>query len=320
MKPRKPIGGFFELEPNGNGKNIHKNGVGLSNGRTCINTILKNANPGNVYIPFYCCDTLLSPFIKNNIDYTFYSIDKKFEPTILPELRNNELFLYINYYGLKSSYVHHLVNHYGNQVIIDNTHAYFEQDYLYGWSFNSSRKFFGVPDGAYLYSPYSLEVEYERNSSYITEHLELRLAGKYTEAYKYFQRNEELQNCNFYKISNFSENILNSIDYEVIKSKRRQNFLYYQKYLSNTNELKGIQLESSDIPFCYPYLTLPMDLSCFYKNEIFIPVLWNEVLCRKNDNFLFERKISSSLLPLPVDHRYNETDIARVINFLNKII
>lgn len=153
---RNFIGGFFGLENSKTENYYHKNAYALSNGRTCFNVILQNAKPLKVYVPFYCCNSLLEPLIENRIEYIFYSINDKLEPEYLPEVSKEELLVYINYFGLKNDIAKKLADRYKMNIVIDNTHSYFSYGYRSAWSFNSSRKFFGVPDGAFLYAAFPL--------------------------------------------------------------------------------------------------------------------------------------------------------------------
>lgn len=319
MPEDNAIGGFFELERPLTGNGFHQRGYGFANGRTCFRIVLRNVRPSNVYIPYYCCDTLLEPLIIEQIKYEFYPITETFEPLYLPELRDDELFLYINYFGVKTKCVHALVEHYGSQVIIDDTQNYFAQGYQRGWSFNSARKFFGVPDGGYLYSPYELIQDYKRNTNFITDHLFLRLDHRREEAFHFYRKNEEHQNCDLSGISCFTENILKGLDYEFIANRRRENFDFFAGHLGNLNRLHNLEIKGSDVPFCYPLLISgEVSRSLFYSNKIFLPVLWEDVTDRKgNGNFPLERQIVNDLLPLPIDHRYEEKDLIKILHLLN---
>jgi hypothetical protein len=317
---QKPIGGFFELEKSEIRNNYHSDAIGLSNGRTCLNIILKHVNAKSVYIPYYCCDSLLEAVYENKLKIIFYSINEKFEPTNLPKLKSDELFIYINYFGLKRSYSKYLIEFFGEQVIIDNTHDYFAKGNSVGSSFNSSRKYFGVPDGAYLYTNVDTSGPLLRNINFITDHLVQRLDGRQQEAFESFQKNEMLQNCKPFKISKFSEEILNGINYDLIAEKRRRNYKIYHRELKDLNELNDISIADDTVPFCYPFMRGGMiDLSLFYENNVYIPILWKEVLYRIHEGYHWEKKITRQILPLPIDHRYDEVQLKYVINLIKDI-
>lgn len=317
---QKPIGGFFELERSGLNNKYHSNAKGLSNGRACLNVILRHSKVKTIYVPYYCCNTLLTAIYENNLEINFYSINENFEAAHLPKLKPDELFIYINYFGIKREYSKYLVEYYGGQIIIDNTHDYFWKGYTLGSSFNSSRKYFGVPDGAYLYTNIEISDQIPRNINFITDHLVQRLDGKQQESFQSFQKNELLQNCIPFRISKFSEEVLEGINYDLIAEKRRMNYKIYHQELEGRNELDNISIADETVPFCYPFMTAGLiDLSFFYNNNVYIPIFWKEVIDRKGEGFHWEKKISQQILPLPIDHRYNEEQLKYVINLI-KII
>lgn len=81
----KELGGYFELELN-QGEHYHKNALALNSARNCFKYILKVKQPSKVYIPAYCCDSLIEPLQAENIDYAFYHINEQFELLDLPKL------------------------------------------------------------------------------------------------------------------------------------------------------------------------------------------------------------------------------------------
>ena len=148
--------------------------------------------------------------MSNNIKYEFYPINDRFEPAELPELKNNEYFIYVNYWGIKSDTVHHLVKLYGEKLIIDNVHDFFSSGYKGIWSFNSARKYFGVPDGAYLYSPYRIKDRIERNTEISLAHCMNRLLGKQEVGFKQFLKYERSFSPEIKAVSIVSERLHNS--------------------------------------------------------------------------------------------------------------
>ena len=166
----KPIGGFFELELNHSGQEFHRNSNAWWCGRACLNLIIQQLKPTNIYVPFYVCDTLLEPLIENRVEYTFYEIDEVLEIKDLPVLGEGELLVYVNYFGLKEDYVEFLAKNYNEKLVIHNTQAFFSSQKK-AISFNSARKFFGVPDGAYLYAPFELACDAPPNDALSFKHL-----------------------------------------------------------------------------------------------------------------------------------------------------
>jgi len=101
------IGGFLSLELN-NGQEYHRGDgyISLNTARNCLEFILRTHAFSHVYMPFFSCDALLEPLYKLGIDYEFYAIDRCLEPVFdFDSLRTDEVFLYINYFGIKDGYV-----------------------------------------------------------------------------------------------------------------------------------------------------------------------------------------------------------------------
>lgn len=318
MVKKTYIGGFFGLEQAKKGTLYHRNAIALSNGRACFSLILDELKPKKVYVPFYACNSIYEP-LKSRCGYSYYSIDTKLEINNLPDLKQDEYLLYIDYFGLKGTYVEELKNVLGKKLIIDDVHRFFRKGHREQWSFCSARKYFGVPDGAYLYSPKRMEIQYERNCAIRMDHLINRKNGKQALAFAQFQEYEILLNSEIKLISTTSENMLNQVDYEEVRNTRRTNFNYLDSKLSKFN-LLSFSFKKSD-PFCYP-LMLEKEIlkSIFYKNNIFIPTFWPDILQRKDAGFIIEKELVRKLIPVPIDHRYQPSDLKRVTDLINEIV
>ena len=321
----KAIGGFFELELSGKNNVYHNKAIPLVSGRACFAYILKKIHPRKIYIPFYCCDALLIPLKEMNIQFEFYAIDINLDPQDIFTLKKDEYILYINYYGLKKNTVKKLYDIYKNKLIIDNTQAFYEKRYKNCWSFNSARKFFGVPDGGFLYSPEPVKLNnLKRNTKIKIDHLVDRLIGNQEKSYTEFLANEKSITTDIEKMSLVSEYLLSVVDYKAVGERRRNNFEYYHRNLRNINLLTPAISKAliSEIPFAYPLLLKqPVNIKILHKACIYVPTFWKDMLKRKDqEKFPFEIMLLNNLLPLPIDHRYNTTDIKVVIDALSKII
>ena len=319
---QKAIGGFFELELPVKGTLYHDAALALANGRVCFKVLLERVNPSKVYLPFYCCDSLLLPLKERQIPYEFYAINASFDP-IAPLLEDSELLVYINYFGVKSQTARKLSKLLGEQLVIDNSHAFFEQSYGASWAFNSSRKFFGVPDGGFLYAPSYVEDRYTPNTQIITEHLWLRLFGKQEEAYSNYQLNEASQTLEVKGMSKMSKQILHSVDFSAVSRARKRHYRQLDRTFRSINQLNYgvLEIPPAAVPFCYPLLLKKnIPKSVFEEHKIFLPTLWQEVLTRHTEgSYFFEKMMSERLLALPIDHRLNEQDIQRMVDFILKI-
>ena len=130
--------------------------------------------------------------------------------------------------------------------------------------------------------------------------------------YQDFCTNEDsLENEPVEIMSNFTQKILKSIDYEKIKKQRIENFNTLHKKLQKTNELK-IDINSSDVPMVYPYMIKKEGLrKHLINNEIYVAQYWQPL-----ESDTIEADFQKYILPLPIDQRYNKKDIQRIIEVI----
>lgn len=316
-----PIGGFFGFEtpaPQCAHGSYHPEAIGLSTGRACLALALEELKPRKCLVPFYCCNALLEPIQEAGIEIEFYELDLALEPIGLPGIDSGELLIYTNFFGLKSHYADKLSSRFGRRVLIDDTHRFFHRGYSISYSFTSARKFFGVPDGAYLYPPQGIVCRnvQERNNAVRTEHLFARLLGRDDEALALYRENEAVLGSEVLRMSLVSELLLTTVDYSAAMKQRKANYDFLAERLSATNRF-GVQDRVDAVPFCYPYLPEPpIPHERFYPQRLYPPRLWPDPLARNDSGFQLSRRFCRELLPLPVDHRYGKNDLERMLAFI----
>jgi len=312
------IGGYFGLELL-NGKHFHEKAIKFNSARNCFEYILRAKQYTKVYIPYFTCEVMLEPIKKLHIDYEFYHIDKQLKPTKAYKLNAAEAFLYINYWGLKQNDVEQLAKIYGKQLIVDNAQAFYAEPLLGIDTFYSARKFFGVPDGAYLYTDI-IDGHFEYDKSYERmAHLLKRIDCSPEEGFEDFHINEDkLINNPIKKMSKLTDAILCSIDYDQVKLKRIENFIFLDSYLSKTNRL-GIHLNDYFCPIVYPYLVANGKeiKKRLIDNKIYVATYWPNVLewCEDVD---FDFQLAQNVVSLPIDQRYSIEEMKNIINLIIK--
>jgi hypothetical protein len=314
----KPVGGYFGLELHKGGYSYHTVPYTFKSGRSALHFILRECKPTLVYIPFYTCKVILQSFEVAGIAYKFYAIDESLEPVTLPDLANSEYFLYTNYFGLKDAAVNELSTRYGRQLIVDCTQAFFTKGNGRSWYFNSCRKFFGVPDGAYLYPPDGVPVQpvESSNSAYTVTHLIKRFNGQIQEGYAAFQENEELCGPEIAGMSAISQHLLSHINYTEVIAARKANFNCLHYIFKNLNQF-AIITDPETVPMVYPLITpYTTDREKLYSHGIYVPTFWAEVKEGSKKGFETESKLAERLLPLPIDHRYQEADMQSMAAFI----
>ncbi len=312
------IGGYFSLELPMS-EEFHKDALRLNTGRNCLEYILRARKYNKVYIPYYTCEVILEPFKKLNIQYEFYHIDILLEITNRITLEENEALLYTNYFGLKQRYIEKLAEEYGPHLIVDNTQAFYAKPLEGVDTFYTCRKFFGVADGAYLYTDKLLEEEFEQDESYDKmAHLLKRIDLSAEQGFADFRKVDAgLNNKPIRRMSKLTQRIMQSIDYKEIAARRRVNFEMLNKSLSVSNTLE-LSLDNDAVPMVYPLLTKRKGLRAeLIDKKAFVAYYWPNVLDWTASDDV-EYFLAYQMIPLPIDQRYNEEDMKRVIEIVNQ--
>ena len=304
----KEIGGYIEIE-HYHGREFH-DGIALNSGRNCLRYLIKARKINKIAIPDWCCSTIEKVCKEEKVYISKYHVESLTQP-YRKKMPPDDVYIYIiNYYGqIDISYISHIRRLHKN-IIIDNAQAFFQKpidgiDTIY-----TCRKYFGVPDGAYLYTDCMLKERLKRDFSY---NRMKHLLGRYEcGANKYFglyqECEEQLEGHALMKMSELTQNILKSIDYKYVEEKRTNNFKVLHNRLKAKNE---IEIKVAEGAYMYPYQV------CYAKGlrekliqkKIYIPMLWSGT-----ENIYGER-----IIPLPCDQRYNKEDMEYVINTINKI-
>ena len=310
------IGGYFSLELPQR-EEYHKYAIRLNTGRNCLEYIMRVRGYKKVYVPYYTCEAVMEPINKLGILYEYYHIDIHFEIRDRFLLKEGEALLYTNYFGLKQRYVEQLAEKVGNRLIVDNTQAFYAKPFQGIDTFYTCRKFFGVPDGAYLYCDKKLYEEIEQDYSYDrVAHLVKRIDLSTEEGFKDFRRVDDgLDNQPIRKMSKLTLRMMKGIDYEAAAVRRRANYQLLHNALGKENNLE-LYFEEDAVPMVYPYF-LPVNglREKLIENKVFVARYWPNVLewCKENE---LEYLLAFQMQPLPIDHRYSESEINRIIEIL----
>lgn len=317
MSSSNPIGGYFQLELKA-GNQVHPGATALNSGRSCLAYILKTQKPVKVYLPYYSCDALLEPLEELKIKHEFYSINKRLEIDSLPDVNVNELFIYINYFGIKDSYCNQLASEWGARLILDYSQAFFSNPPSGSHVFYSPRKFFGLPDGGILYTSQTLDQSLPAGVSWRrASHLLKRVDLGAEKAYSDFKKNEaSLRGEPITAMSPLTEQLLANINFLEVKNRRWDNFNFLHKELALTNQLPIPK--SVACPMVYPYITQKPGLrQKLVDNKIFVATYWPNVFewCRAD---YVEYQLAKNIIPLPIDQRYGAAEMKIILGLINE--
>lgn len=314
----REIGGYFGMETFP-GDVYHKGLLALNSGRNALAWLLRARGIRKLNIPYFLCDSVSGVCERENCAVAYYHIDSSFLPRFDRELEDGEWLYVVNYYGqIADEQVLQMVSR-RKRIIFDNVQDFFRQPLPGVDTIYSCRKFFGVPDGAYLATdapPIPLEQDASKDRmKHILGRFEGDCASDY---YSDFKENDRaFRELPVQTMSRLTDNLLRALDYDTIRRKRNANWAQLHDALGAYNKL---ELTSPDGPYMYPFycengMKLKKQLAA---EKIYIPTLWPNVL--DLDGCRMEKDYAQNILPLPVDQRYDGQDMARISTLLLQML
>ena len=311
-------------------------------GRSAIELVLMNImktqDIKRVYMPSYCCSSMLSPFIKHGIDIIYYDVSISSNGLIyhIDYSKDVDLFFAMSYFGVEHS-MDEVIQEFktlGITVLEDITHRLLSETSFskyadYGVA--SLRKWFAIPTGGLLVSRTSINIKPNKISDSFVQNqikaMELKtsyLNEKSVEKEEFFKLyktlNQDIQEIDYtFKIDISSEQILHKLDVNKIKQIRRENAKILYKDLGQYSLINILQ-ETVDFNQMTP-LFVPIIIQSKEKrdklvkyliaNQIYCPVHWpkpSEINLNNRNNALYEQEIS-----LICDQRYSRNDMKKII-------
>lgn len=315
---KKEIGGYIELDTY-HGKMLHEGAVALNCGRNALAYLFRTKKIKALWMPKFICDSVINVCHREGVDIKYYRIDCTLKPVEEITLDSNEWFYLINYFGqIKNEDILYLKSKY-DRIIVDQAQSYFQMPLKNVDTLYTCRKYFGVADGAFLYTDNKLN-NLERDESYDRMRF---LLGRYdrtaSEFYvEYVANNQRFANEPIKLMSRVTENLLHGIDYEFVRKRRTENYTVLNDAFKAINKLNLI---IPDGPFMYPlYIPNAAKLrKLLQKNKVYIPTLWPGVynICSKDE---LEYDLASNILPLPIDQRYCTEEMKYLINSIHALL
>ena len=293
----------------------------LNSGRAAIYHALRITGCKRIWLPVYQCDTVRNFLNKKNVEIRYYHIDKHFNPIDIKQ-EKNEAVLLVNYYGVMSKKrMQELASRFEN-VIVDNSQAFFCEPIGTCLNVYSCRKFVGVPDGAYVIgkNAHLLLNGYEKclssdTSLFLLQRIEYGCEGKAYESRKANERRLEIEDA--MRMSKLTQTILDGTDYESIKQKRIENFEIACSLFSDINRINPLLYCDEDtVPMVYPLVVEDEELiDRLQKAKHFQGHWWSYILNETNQAD-FENWLSRNIIPITIDQRYGKEDL----EYINSII
>lgn len=315
------IGGYFGLEVTRHDNFPQQEALLLNAGRHALAYILLHATvpPRKVYIPYYTCGTVGRTLAEHGIPCERYRINNAMLPEEMPELGEGEYFVQTNYFGLMDAQMAETAEHLGNAVITDNAQALYSP--AVGQCYYSPAKWCGIPDGgcAYCEDTESYRLLPEDTSWENALHLLIRPDQGSAAGYAHYkQSHKTVDPKGVRKMSALTRHLISGIDFDAAKRKRNENFNMLHSELGGINTYP-IPEGGYAAPMVYPLLVhngvcLRQSL---ISQGIFVAMYWPTVHQSQQPGTL-EHSFCENIVPLPVDQRYGEEDMQRIIDAIKR--
>lgn len=309
------IGSFIELQfPTGKEYYTGDDVFRMNSGRTAIWHAFKATGCKKILLPVYQCGTVKEFLKKKDAEVDFYNIDSKFAP-IIDKIDNDTAVLIVNYFGIISNHEMRQRASRFPKVIIDNCQSFYSTPIPTCWNIYSSRKFFGVPDGAYVIGPDVNEIDttYPQDFSSDTALFLLKRIeyGCNKDVYADRSINEtRIDKADAMHMSKLTRKILDGLDYVEVRDIRRANFEYADKLFGCLNQINVHEFyDNNCVPMVYPLMTNDRTLiNRLLKANHFQGNWWKYILDLDYSNE-FEKRLSSYMVPITIDQRYDASTL-----------
>ncbi len=303
----KEIGGYIEFE-HYHGSMLHQGAVALNCGRNALAYLIRTGKISKLWLPRFLCDSVTGVCEREGVPYELYGVGPDFLPTRDFRLGEGEWLYLVNYYSqLTNEQIKAFAARYG-RVIVDNAQSYFQLpvpgvDTLY-----TCRKYFGVADGAFLYTGAEGDMDLPLDESHGRMGFLLgRFERPASEFYEEYSANNRMfANEPVKRMSRLTDNLLHGIDYAAVRRRRTENFELLHEKLRGRNLLNLRETGT----FMYPLmLERGAEIRGRLREEkIFIPTLWPSVSELAGADSA-EYRMAREILPLPIDQRYGPEEM-----------
>lgn len=329
------IGSEFWIDRNPEHLLWERDGVYALSGRTAIDLILQDVlrkrNVRNVYMPTWCCDSMLAPFQSRGIDVMLYDIcfDGNLH-YLIDDSKDPDIFYVNNYFGYENSVSKEIIDGFkkkGSIILYDRTHSTLmdNDDIGADYSFASIRKWMGVTTGAVVNGieprplkdyPHTAikEVAMKEKYHYLMGDKDI-VKENFLNAFGEFGHRLVDDYCN-YEMDALSYTLFKQADMKTMKRKRREN----AKYLHDNLPLTFLgKLTSNATPLFVPvFFESKKERERIRKklieNNIYCPVHWpknNLVSADMKVNRIFDTELS-----LICDQRYGIEEMEKIIKII----
>lgn len=307
---RREVGGYFQMERL-SGEEYHRGALRVNLGRTALVCWMRARGLRRICLPQFLCSSVIETCLDEGYEISYYPVGYDFLPVGDVSCSDDQAYYLVNYYGQVSDDTMKQFARQVKHLIVDNTHDFFRRPVESIPALYSCRKYFGLPDGAYLFCDDDIEID-ETDCSY--ERMR-HILGRYEKDASTFYQDMLATSRTFNHatpkaMSRLTENLLRGIDYSFVQSRRESNFDVLAGILGGYNRLDIVRPSG---PFCYPLMVedgvaLRKELAA---RGIYVPTYWANVIDQMPETSV-EHRLAANILALPCDQRYGQEDMEYV--------
>ncbi len=322
-RTKSEYGGFLPIELNPGNEYFTTYEQYLSRYNTvkaALSELIGSLGCEKIFIPYYYCPSTTVAIKKTGVEVNFYHIDENLKPIDLPD-ENNSIVLLVDYFGICGDKVKEIAKTIKNaEVILDFAHDFYEEPVIGEHRHNiySAKKFFGVPDGAYLISTKTLlHIELPSHASGYSEYLIKTYEEGTNAAYSLKKEVDNKLADNYDCMSMLAIGLLMNVDFDRVKGQRLRNYYVLKEATSDYNELV---LPKHCVAYLFPFLLTGKGRELkkiLIENKVFVPTLWVGEELKANGN-KYELGMMNDCVFLPMDQRYSEEDMKYISLILEK--
>ena len=300
-----------------------------------------------VLIPAYTCQTVITPFEEAgwNCEYYFIQINLRIDINHLSELTDKyspSVIVVHPYFGMELNSQEEAalqqISEKGVKIVLDLTQCIFSQKrypfiaYIVG----SYRKWFPIPDGGFMerntYTDSIIQPEEEYDDFTEREIAAMYLRGQYFGNGEQRTKNISIRlskaadhiaesNIKPHKMSQAAYNLLQREDKGYNKKSRFANYSYLFNNIHESSKVKKVCRDFEEVKTAPLYFTIYVEdrrelQRLLALDAIYAPVIWpvedERVLINDEVKYIYDH-----ILAIPIDQRYDESDMQRVVEIVN---
>lgn len=337
----REVGSEFWLEQELRTLTHERDGIYVLSGRTAIDLIIqdvvKNRQVRNVYMPAWCCDSMIAPFLAHGTQINLYDVSFDGGVNCLTDSTvYTDIFYVTNYFGYENTLPVETIKEFkdqGSVILYDSTHSFLMENDPYlalaDYSFASIRKWMGVVGGAVVNGVKDCDLKPYPFLACKEEAMRMKKAfiegdtsvdkqvflGLYAEFGHHLA--EDYQS---YEMDDLSYGLYKSEDLSAMRRKRKENAKYLHEHLKSVKFIG--ELTDNAVPLFVPvFFDTTEQRNAVRKKlieaQIYCPIHWPKPTLIPAD---FEaNKIYDTELSLICDQRYDLTDMERMVTLINSL-